>query len=734
MAAFSQEKSHSDHSNFTVKKCSGRVVLCENGEPVPLVMYSPGTAFGNVAREDVDRFLDVGVKHFALWVGRHEGEKDVFTTPFWHSVDVLDEPVFTSEERFESVAERARYILARQPEARFLIRFYAHPPRSWKHANPSEMVRNEDGVEVDEVSLASEPFRVALEAFLLHMIGWFESQEWGGRVIGYVTMHDYEGTSLNAINGRLFDCSEPMRRAFRDHAGLEIPANLFAGERASGRGRTWRKPEESAAHRKYFEFVRQLFLARCRLFMTCGARALAGRKALLGMDALKQGMQGWIGDGFFSGERPRAHHSNVLTASGSFGADEFLDIEGFNILNTPYDYIHRHMGANPEPEGIADSVVLRGKIFLAEDDCRTRACSEEEGFGFLRDNAEIRAGLWRNVASAITRGYHSYWMDVTGFPSPGGGFFRDELVMQTIREILPIVERCLLEPHKDVPGIAVIIDDSSGLEDDFSSDFQNAAVIWQRLAGLGSCGVPFRTYLFEDLARDDFPEHRLFLFPNLYRVDDSRRKLLEQKVLRDGRVVLWGPATAMMGPNGPEAAAASDLTRIPMSLLDASYPRRVALTTFDHPATQRLSGSLVYGDSAAYGPILLPEWTESVSVEGVILTARGVNRPGLVIKEVGENEARWTSVFTAAVPVPANLIRELARHAGAHVYSESNDVILASQEFLGIHSVRQGPTTIHLPRSFVLEDLISGERSQTPVDSLQFETCGPQTRFYRLHK
>lgn len=688
-------------THYTVRQHKGRPVLFENDRPRPIVMYSPGDAFGNLGREDVDRFLAAGITDFYLWVGRNESERDIFTTPWWHSVDQLGEPDFQSPERFFSLPEKVAYILAKCPDARFLLRLYDGPPRSWKNAHPEEMAVDEDGNRLDEISLASELFVAAHRRYLQHLIGWVERQSWADRVLGYVTLHDYEGTTCNATKGMLYDYSAPMQRAF----GRAIPRRV---DRLH-----WPEPATTQTEREYFELMRRLFFERCRRFLEVAQAATAPRQVLLGMDALKQGMQGWICEDFFAGRAPRPNHGHALLASGSIGADEFLSLPGFNLLNTPYDYIYRHMGGAPEPEGIVDSVVLRGKLFLGENDCRTYTANENGSYGYYRDDTEAAAGLWRTAAETISRGSLAYWMDVTSFPTPRGGYFRHPNLMKVVAQIAPVLRRSLEWEHADVPGIAMVIDDRSALHEDFTSAFQNLAVMWQRLTGLAHCGVPYRVYLWEDLP--NIPDHRLFIFPNLFHVDEERLALLKKYVCGKKRVVLWGPGTGITG-------GAERVTGMPMTILNESFSRRVVLTRGDHPITARL-GALSYGDSTAYGPILLPEGNE----QGSVLTSRGVNRPGLAIREMGD----WTSVFTAAVPVPAELIREMARHAGAHVYSEDGDVIFASQEFLGVHSARSGQHRIQLPGRRPVFDLVQGT-SLPATDRLTWDSAGPETRLFRF--
>ncbi|MET3870732.1 hypothetical protein [Puniceicoccus vermicola] len=695
----------------------------------------PGDSFDNVSRQDIDAFLAAGVKDFYLWVGRDENVREFYTTPFWPGVGRLDEPRFVSADRCFSLPERVAYILERCPEARFMLRYFAAAPKEWREKYPEELALSEEGKTTSDTSLASKRYEEDHRVALHHMIRWVEAQPWRDRVMGYLTLHESEGTSKIGADGFLFDHSEPMRKAFREFKPeyTDFPSQKrFEEGRLSGRGMTWLNPEDSQMERDYFELMRQLFLRRCQVFMETAQDALQGRQVLLGMDALKQGMAGWQINPFFAGRAPRSHHAEPLVAAGSIGVDETLQIPGFNILNTPYDYTFRHMGGQPEPEGAVDSAVLRGKLFLVEDDCRSFTASEGESYGFYRNAAEVRAGYWRNAAAAIARGYQFYWMDVTGRRNPKGGYFRDPCIMETVASILPVVEKSRDWEHEDVSAIAVILDDRAALHEDFSSNFQNLASFWQRLTGLSQAGLPYRVYLWEDLLNDRLPDHRLFIFPNLFFVDDERMAVLRERVLGRGRVVLWGPGTGITDGKKLGADRASEVTGIPMSFTKERGARRVVLSAFDHAITENLPAPMAYGDSFAYGPLLWPEWDESASTQGIVLGTRGVNRPGLVIKEMGEGGNRWTSVYTAAVPVPGALIREFARHGGAHIYSEENDVILASKHFLGVHATRAGTRVIRLPERCDVHDVVKNEEIAVDADHLTLTITPPETRVFRL--
>jgi len=89
-------------------------------------------------------------------------------------------------------------------------------------------------------------------------------------------------------------------------------------------------------------------------------------------------------------------------------------------------------------------------------------------------------------------------------------------------------------------------------------------------------------------------------------------------------------------------------------------------------------------------------------------------------------------VFTTAVPLRADLWRGLARYAGAHVYCDINDVLMADSSIVGLHSIQSGKKHIRLPGKFKVTDLITGKRVAESTDRIEFELKSPDTRVFLL--
>jgi hypothetical protein len=120
-------------------------------------------------------------------------------------------------------------------------------------------------------------------------------------------------------------------------------------------------------------------------------------------------------------------------------------------------------------------------------------------------------------------------------------------------------------------------------------------------------------------------------------------------------------------------------------------------------------------------------------VLGHAWTKLGRNLAGLAVKErPAADGSTWTSVFSSTPGLPAGFWRNAARRAGAHVWCESDDILLADSQLVAIHAAAAGPRTILLPRASDVVDLISGEPVGQGLREIEVELAAPETRLFRL--
>ena len=336
---------------------------------------------------------------------------------------------------------------------------------------------------------------------------------------------------------------DKLRKAYADpemtFENAQVPTDALHGPAAKvADSLYWQAPANNQSLRDYLELNALLFKQATRQLGHAMRDAMKERK-LIFFDAIKQPLQGWNHAAFF--DENKSWNPNFICLNSGSGAVDLaglLEMPGLDGLITPHDYQARGAGGVFEPEGAVDSAILRGKYFLCEMDTRTYV-DRYKAYGIARDDREFAAVTWRNLATAFTRGFNPYWMDLSN------DWYSADAMQVTIARQVQAMRESVTWKHETVPGIAMIIDDTAVLETNGCGAIVNDAIMWEAKMGLARCGVPFRIYLLDDLKLPTFPQHRLFYFPNLYKIDAERLALLREKVFRDGNVVLFGPGSGI---------------------------------------------------------------------------------------------------------------------------------------------------------------------------------------------
>jgi hypothetical protein len=756
-----------------------QVIECSDGRLIPWACYSSCSERSFETWQQKQRgFLEAGVHLYQIGIWRWPGE--FWRNPFF-SLD--GKPVIEPNGPI-NLNEQAEWLIEQDPEAVFLVRFSVQPDPRWREQCIDQfpvigMGADEEPAHAVNASLASDTYIEGIDRLIRDTVAWSERQSWRGRIAGY-TIYPYgEGFTELSITGELFEVSAPMTEKFRafvgrtydsDEAlreawddpdvtreGVTVPSmDAWTRKRERLGLMHWPEPSRVGRERDYFLLQRELFVRYCRTLFTALGEATADRPVVKGYDILKQGIQGWMHDaGFFGAWEPDMmdRAGSMHMASGTFDTATLLDDPGLDVLVTPAMYFNRAMGYGWEPEGLTDSLTLRGKANLTEADMRTWVNRDWEGreqstpmpdAGVFLNAVEMSAGFDRTLATALSRNQMFYYMSVCG----ANWWFDDPVITNRIRDQRALIEASVGWPWQETTdAVCLVVDDAAGLYEDFSSGFQHLAVFRQIMEGLALCGLPYRIHLLCDLVRDDFPDYRCFLFPNLFRVDEPVLAMLRKQVFRDGKVAIFGPGTGITNGRELSAAGAEQVLGVPMELVDKSCSRRTIFQDHGHPISRNLE-TATFGDSHAFGPLLVPSVQRfdashrAVSLGSTFLYYE-LDRPGLFVVDHGRGGAAnepsgvrgeddYAVVFSAAVPLPPALLRECARYAGCHIWSEENAVISASSDFVGLHTTKSGEHVIHLPRVCNVLDPHTGEVLDAATDTIRLDLSAPATRLFRL--
>lgn len=697
--------------------------------------------------------------HLYFLTERHDWE--TYSTSFWKDEGVYPTPpadVFDLPQEVEA-------LLAMDPSARFFVRPGEMVPKAWQAKHTEEMQLSSSGKQLNQLSLASELGWEHYTRYLEHVIRYCETQPWGDRIVGYMLFPYGEGLTGLATEGYTFDVSPMMQQAFQQWVRERYPdeealraawgdAEVTFATVAVPTEDAWRAKREAMLHfpepatvqreRDYFALQQVLFKRYVRRFFTTARAALQGRPALLGLDALKQPMLGWMLNQAFGRQDwitdPMGDFPEMTLGSGAIDVGELLDDPGWDVIITPSDYTARSVGYAWESEGVNDSLRLRGKTMLVENDARTWMGGEAETLGAFLTPAEVRAGLLRNTAWALTRGHLHYWMNV------GSSYFHDTRIHQlAIRDERRLLDASPRWPHRETEhALCLVLDDDSPRHENGTAGYQQLACLWQRHLGLSHCGVPYRVYLFSDLAHSNMPRYRTYLFPDLFALNEERYALLRQTVLRDGQTAIFGPATGITDGKQLTAEWISRLLNVEFELVRKNAPRRV-MVHGAHPLTQPLPACMTFGDSYPYGPVLVPSRAAvnagGFTTLGSATTFWGINKPGLILQEFGAGGAGngrpgargaddYAVVWSIAMPLPANLLRECARYGGSHIWCEDDDVVLASDTIAALHTVKTGAHRLRFPTPRPVWDLLTGAFLGAGMSEVEMSMTGPETRLF----
>jgi len=716
----------------------GRPVLVVDGKPLPMSGYSPIFWEKNWLEKHLPHFAPHGLGYVFAGAPGMCG-----TSWFWsHDGKVVTEPTFKIPNggKFVAFDDGATFTLTNLPEARLIIRFGLDETDAWRKANPDDLVLTETGERLNVPSLASDTFWNNSAASATALIRWYEKQPYADKIVAYADFWRGEGTHESTCMGWLSDRSPVMMAAWRDYlrrtygddarlqsawsnsqatiSGAVPPADRLRGPvREVAAIPFWQAGRDNAPLRDWLLCLRGLFHQRVRQVAAAMKTGCQGRVPIL-HDMFKQPMQGWNISDFFDPKQPMQPFGIELMAGcGSSAVAELFDAPGVDGLITPHDYQGRGLGGIFEPEGAADSCTLRGKLFLCEMDTRSYAGNfKGRESAPARDLAEFEAITWRNIATALSRGWWPYWMDLYA------DWFSDPAMQPVLARQVQVLNDAAMWPHHDEPGIAIVIDDAATEETNGGGRYPFLAISEQIRLGIARCGVPYRIYLLEDLALSNLPPHKVWYFPNLYRCDERRLGLV-RRVQKDGNVLIWGPGSGISDGATTGIIPAAKLTGFAFDLVPGNYQRR-GLFLGGHPLTSGIAGQ-AFGDGLGYGPQLFPKDGTCLASA---LAQQAQTHSALAVK----GQEGWTSIFAAALPLPAGFWRNAARLAGAHIWCETDDVVVASREIVALHSIVPGVKTIRLPRPTRVVDLITGVEIASKTQELRFELPAAGTRVFRL--
>jgi hypothetical protein len=581
--------------------------------------------------------------------------------------------------------------LKANPDGLLLLRVgVTWPYQWWLDKHPEELTLYDDGKR-QTTSVHSPIWRAdaarCLELFVAHLEAkygdhifgymptghntgeWFYDRSWDGRLGGFeIPARDGFQRYLKAKYGS----DETLRSAWHDpditFDAVEVPT---LRERTHSKAGAFRDPLVEQKTIDFFEFQNEDMVEAVELMCKAIKTAAPDKLAVP-----------FFGYHFELGTLPYGPQMG-----GHLALRRLLKSPYVDVVCSPVSYGDRDAGGIGAFMSAVDSVQLAGKLWLNEDDTRTHLGGADATYGMSRakNAAESEGILARNFAHILTRGSATWWMDLFGH----GWFTGDEMwkflsgLQGTYQNAIP-----KMKPYR--AEIAVIVDDRSCLYTAPSRIVTGPLIYafrmeWYRI------GAPVGIYMLDDLVAGKVPPAKMYIFIDTFRLDKAQIEAVRKNACRNGCTVVWMYAPGVIRDSRFSSDYVQDVTKIALKQT-ASGDGEIVLDgggkfSAGHP---HLSPAFAVNDPKAV-PLAHYEKDGEVAI-------------------ASKNEGGWTSVYCGALQMPRELLTDLARHAGVHIYSDQNDVVMAGNGFVAIHASSNGRKTLTMPGDCELVDVTTGEK------------------------
>lgn len=639
----------------------GKPTLFLRGEPVPASFYAltdcPG---GRWSFEEAPRqSIELFVK-----AGFRLFQLDLWLEDCWPAPDAFS---------IEPARRQIRGILDLCPDAALVLRWHVNAPRWWNEANPNELTRYANGG--FETSDRTQPIRYLMDDLKRTPRASLASEKWMAmarertQALLRALAATPEGDALAGIHVSCGVYGEWHYWGFmRNEPDVSAPMQQrFAAWRKAQRrppvpvpGLEERRALDDGIFRDPAKREPVIDYYRCQ-------QELVAERIIDLCTLVKQSWPRPLVTGTFYGYFFSMF--DRMATGGHLCLDRVLASPGVDYLSAPQAYgpSYRDLGGCGISRGLTESVRLNGKLFLDEmDQTPSWKWRNDVDTAFqLTDLDSDIAILRRNVFESFTRGAGLWYYDFG--PANHSGWWIDQRLMAEITRIQRVIDRYHQRDYAPAGDVLFVFDTEvfyyTGSVQG-TDPLTDVLAVNRTITEAYRSGVALETVHRRDLAKIDLSRFKVIVFANTWLMTAAERRFVRERVMAPGRHVVFQGLPAYC-----------DGKR-----LSIEFSREVT------------------------GLDLQPQPGPRFTVAG--------RPPGL-----SQHGSVW---FSTQPPATAREWRDLFLAAGAHLYSETGDVVHAGGGVVLIHSKDGGPRRITLrgksieavlpPKSSWLFDAATGER------------------------
>ena len=259
-------------------------------------------------------------------------------------------------------------------------------------------------------------------------------------------------------------------------------------------------------------------------------------------------------------------------------------------------------------------------------------------------------------------------------------------------------------------------------------------------------GAPADRYYHNDLDRPDMPDYKLYVFVNTMYLDDGEREVVRQKLKKNHAAALFLYGSGVINPDRDAIFAPeniTDLTGIKTKMNSDVVSGKFKFYSTDRLISERLDRGDIYGDFKR------KMWANASHYMNMIKTSKvnlypelyAADEEGTDVAYLLENKHAaltiknvdgFTSIYCASKYLGSDVVREIARYAGCHIYMDNDDVLYANQNYITIHAQASGQKVIKLPKKASAYELYEKRYYSELSDEIVFDMVKGETKMFEI--
>jgi len=399
-------------------------------------------------------------------------------------------------------------------------------------------------------------------------------------------------------------------------------------------------------------------------------------------------------------------------AAGHYGLRRVLNCPDVDLLCSPISYFDRGPGGSAPAMTAAESVALANKMWLYEDDTATYLSTGNcPGWDVrVKTLEETNPQLVRNVAECAMRNFATWWMDLTAT-----GWFNDPGMWAEMKRLDGLDRAFIEQPTVYRPSVAAVIDEESMIRVAAGGTVVTRPGVYEVRRPLARSGAPYGQFLLDDVTAGRVKAPVYVMLATFAMSAQQREALLAET---SGAAKVWCYAPGYHDGYRTSTEAMQQLTGF--SLQPVSPEKAWA-----EPSERGKALGLTQG-FGVNGPVR-PLFSATDATADETLATYPDGSAAIAMRRGPDG----ISVFVGVPGLSTELLRLVAKQAGAHLYTQTDCNVYQSGPFLALHTCKDGPLEVDTGAAEPVVDMLTGQTvGQGP--RLTLETKTSQTYVWRV--